>query len=201
MKYLRFLGNEILLGSLIAILSVFTAWASYQSALADGEQNNAEILGMQALNDGNTEYLSANQFVSQDYNYYDNWYLNQEERPDIAEYYQNDFSESLQAAIERDPDTVWDEQYYDEMYATANEYFEASEEYFKIAAEWNQRGDTLQLVMAIMALGVAFAAWASLLKEENPLRLLFSFLAIVMLVYGLITFIGVPTVLPAVPAS
>lgn len=197
MKYLRFLGHELLLGSLIAILSVFTAWSSYQSALADGEQNNAEILGMQALNDGNTEYLSANQFVSQDYNYYDNWYLNQEERPDVAEYYQADFSQSLQDAIARDPETVWDEKYYDEMYAESTSYFDASEEYFKTASNWNQRGDALQLVMAIMALGVAFAAWASLLKEDNSLRLLFAALAVIMLVYGLITFFGVPTAIPA----
>jgi hypothetical protein len=198
MKYFRFLGNEILLGSLIAILSVLTAWSSYQSALADGEQNNAEILGMQALNDGNTEYLSANQFVSQDYNYYDNWYLNQEERPDIAEYYMADFSQSLQDAIARDPNTVWDEQYYDEMYATSTERFDASEEYFKIGAQWNERGDKLQLVMAIMALGVAFAAWASLLKEENNLRFVFSLLAILMFIYGTATYLGVPTVLAAV---
>ncbi len=196
MKYLRLLGHELLLGSLIAILSVLTAWSSYQSALADGEQNNAEILGMQALNDGNTEYLSANQFVSQDYNYYDNWYLNQDEKPDVAEYYQADFSQQLQDAIARE--TVWDEKYYDEMYLESTTKFDDSEAYFKIGANWNQRGDLLQLIMAIMALGVAFAAWASLLKEENNLRLVFAILAIIMLVYGTITYLGVPIVLPAV---
>lgn len=198
MKYLRLLGHEILLGSLIAILSVLTAWSSYQSALADGEQNNAEILGMQSLNDGNTEYLRSNQDISQDYNYYDNWYLNETDRPDIAEYYQLSFSQQLQDAIARDPNTVWDDQYYEEMYADSTTYFDESEAYFKLGADWNGRGDTLQLIMAIMALGVAFAAWASLLKEENNLRLVFSLLAIIMLVYGLITYLGVPVVLPAV---
>ena len=51
MKYLPFLGNEFLPGALIAILSIFTATPSYYSALAGWEQNNAEIKGMQALND------------------------------------------------------------------------------------------------------------------------------------------------------
>ena len=59
-KTLGFLGNEIFLGTMIALLSVFTAVASYQGAMADSEQNKFEILGMQYLNDGNAEYLSKN---------------------------------------------------------------------------------------------------------------------------------------------
>jgi hypothetical protein len=35
LKILRLLGNEILLGTLIALLTVFTAVSSYQGALAD----------------------------------------------------------------------------------------------------------------------------------------------------------------------
>jgi hypothetical protein len=49
--------------------------------------------------------------------------------------------------------------------------------------------------MLIMALGLAFAAWASLLKEESKMRLLFAFFAAFTLVAGLITYlVGVPTV-------
>ena len=40
MKSLRFLGNEIILGTLIALLSVFTAVASLQGSVADGKQND-----------------------------------------------------------------------------------------------------------------------------------------------------------------
>ena len=67
MKFLRFLGNEIVLGTLIVVLSVFTAVASYQGSVADGKQNEFEIKGMASLNDGNAEYLSANQDITQDY--------------------------------------------------------------------------------------------------------------------------------------
>jgi hypothetical protein len=62
-KTISFLGNEILLGLLITVLSIFTAIASYWGALADGNQNDAEIQGMQALNDGNAEYLTENQNI------------------------------------------------------------------------------------------------------------------------------------------
>jgi len=55
---------------------------------------------MQALNDAMLN-------ISQGYNYYDNWYLNQTEYHDIAEYYQGNFSQHLRDAIARDPEKVW----------------------------------------------------------------------------------------------
>jgi hypothetical protein len=195
MKTLRFLSNEFVLGALITLLSIFTAVASYQGAMADSEQSKNELMGMKFQNDGNAEYLTANQQVSQDYTYFDNWYLNQETNPDIAEYYQNDFSESLQSAIARDENAVWDEQYYDEMYATSTDLFDQSEAAYNKATEWDDRGDQLQLVMLIMALGLAFAAWASLAKEESNMRLVFAIFAIITLVAGVIQFFLVPAVL------
>jgi len=195
MKFLRFLGNEIILGTLIVLLSVFTAIASYQGALSDGNQNDFEIRGMASLNDGNAEYLRANQDITQDYNYFDNWYLNVDERPDVAEYYQSSFSQALLDAVDRDPDAVWDDQYYEAVYVDANAFFDDSDANFEKAGEWNERGDRLQLVLMIMALGLAFAAWASLLKEESNMRLLFSAFAIVTLLFGVITYFGVPAVI------
>jgi len=193
-KVVSFLGNEILLGMLITVLSVFTAIASYQGALADGNQNDAEIKGMQALNDGNAEYLTENQNISQDYNYYDNWYINQDTNPEAADYYQFNFSQQLQDAIARDPDTVWDDQYYTEMSAISSELFESSESNFILASDWNERGDWLQLVLTIMAIGLAFAGWASINKEESNLRAFFSLLSIITLVVGLIKFFATPVV-------
>jgi hypothetical protein len=193
MKFLRFLGNEILLGTMIALLSVFTALASWQGSVADGQQNEFEISGMASLNDGNAEYLRANSDIAQDYNYFDNWYLNVDERPDIADYYQESFSETLVAAMDRDQG-VWDEQYYEEAYAEANAYFDDSDTAFEKAGEWNERGDALQLVLMIMALGLAFAAWASLLKEESNMRVVFALFAVITFIWGLIQYLAVPVV-------
>src|SRR5512145_2201355 len=103
-KFFGFLSNEVFLGTMIALLSVFTAVTSYQGAMADSEQNKYEIKGMQSLNDGNAEYLRGNQDITQDYNYFDNWYLSVDERPEIAEYYKSNFSEQLTAAYERNPE-------------------------------------------------------------------------------------------------
>ena len=49
-------------------------------------------------------------------------------------------------------------------------------------------------MMLIMALGLAFAAWASLLKEESNMRLLFSAFALITLLAGIVTYLGVPVV-------
>lgn len=188
-KLFGFLGNEVFLGTMIALLSVFTAVSSYQGAMADSEQNKYEILGMQNLNDGNAEYLRANQDITQDYNYFDNWYLNVDERPEIADYYQGSFSEQLAAAVERDPETVWDEQYYDDMYAEAIAYWDESDANFKLGGQWDERGDQLQLVMLIMALGLAFSAWASLLHAESNMRLFFSFFGLLTLIAGVLIYV------------
>lgn len=191
----KFFANEIFLGTMIAILSVFTAYSSYLGAMSDSEQNKFEILGMQQLNDGNAEYLRANQDITQDYNYFDNWYLNVDERPDIAEYYQFNFSEALTAAFESDPDVVWTDEYYDSMYADAIALWDESDINFDTASQWDERGDQLQLVMLIMALGLAFVAWASLLGAESNMRVLFSVFGTLSLIAGIIIFlVMVPTV-------
>jgi len=46
-KVLGFLGNEIFLGTMIALLSVFTAVSSYQGAMFDSEHSKYEILVIQ----------------------------------------------------------------------------------------------------------------------------------------------------------
>ncbi len=190
MKSLQIFGKEMVLGALIAILSVFTAYASWQGSIADSQQNANEILGMQSLNDGNAEYLSANQFIVYDYTMFDGWYTTDDEVK--AEYYESSYSDELIAAIEANPEDPFNEDYYNAMYASANELWEESDAAFETAGQYDNRGDGLQRVMLFMALGLAFAAWASLLKEESNLRPLFGLAASVMLIIGLFAYLAAP---------
>lgn len=191
-----FLRNEVFLGTMIALLSVFTAFSSYQGSMADSEQNKYEIKGMQALNDGNAEYLSANQNWIQDEGNYDNWYINYENNPEAAEYYEGNFSQSLFDAIARNGDEYpMDDQYTDELYADAILYWDDSDYNFDLGSQWDERGDQLQLVMLIMALGLALTAWASLLHAESKMRGFFALLGLIALIAGLtIYFVMVPVV-------
>ena len=193
MKSLRVLGNEIVLGTLIALLSVFTAVASYQGSIADSKQNESEVKAMQTLSDGNAEYLSANQFIVYDYTMFDGWYM--ADTADKEDYYQSSYSEELQNSLAANPENPFSEEYYDAMYANAYGYWDESDTAFETAGQWDNRGDGLQRVMLIMALGLAFAAWASLLKEESNMRLVFSAFAVITLVLGIIIYLGVPAVI------
>jgi hypothetical protein len=192
MKFLRVLGNEIVLGTLIAVLSIFTAVASYQGSLADSKQNEFEIQGMKSLNDGNAEYLRANQFIVYDYTMYDGWYT--ADTADKEEYYQSSYSESLQNSLAADPENPFSDAYYDAMYADSYSYWDESDAAFEKAGQYDTRGDGLQVVLLTMALGLAFAAWASLAKDESNIRILFSLLAVAALVAGLFFYLAVPVV-------
>ncbi|MBE0672077.1 MAG: hypothetical protein IH588_15965 [Anaerolineales bacterium] len=198
-KFFGFLASEVALGTLIALLSVSTAVASYEGAMADSEQNKYEILGMQFLNDGNAEYLTANQQITQDYSYYDNWYLNVDERPEIAAYYEGDFSQSLQDAIARD-NGIWDDAYYEDMYTYPNELSNESDTNFEIGSQYDEKGDRLQLVMLIMALGLALAAWGSLLGAESNMRIMFSLFGLISFLAGMSLYIYYTFISPAVVA-
>jgi len=191
-RSLRWLASEILLGSLIALLSVFTAFASYQGSMADSEQNKHEIEGMQVLNNANAEYLMANQDIIQDYTYFDSWYLHQED-PDLAEYYTSSFSEALIASIDH-PEGPFDAAYYEEVYAYPSSLFGEAGASFSVASEQDERGDRLQLVVMVTAVGLALAAWASLVGERSHMRLLFGALAIVALVLGVVAYFTIPPV-------
>ena len=192
MKVLRVLGSELVLGTLVAVLSVFAAFASYQGSMADSKQNEHEIKAMQELNVGNAEYLTANQFIVYDYNMYDGWYVTDDEAK--SAYYQDSYSEQLQASITANPDDPFSDAYYEAMYATANDYFAQSDADFETAGQWDNRGDGLQLVVLFMALGLAFAAWASLLQSESNLRPVFAILAIAMAIAGVVAYLGVPVI-------
>ena len=192
MKFLRFFSNEFFLGTLIAVLSVFTAVASYQGGMADSKQNEFEIKAMKDLNDGNAEYLRANQMIVYDYTMYDGWYT--AESADKEEYYQANYSQPLQDAIAANAEDPFSDAYYDAMYADSYTYWDNSDAEFETAGQYDERGDSLQLVMLTLALGLAFAAWASLAKDESNMRLAFSVFGTAMLILGIIFYIMVPAV-------
>ena len=180
------------MGSLVAILSLLAAVSGYQASMSDSNQTTKNVQGQQALTDANAEYLSANQLIVYDYSLYDGWYT--AETDEKTEYYLGSFSEELQASMANNLEDPFDDAYYTAMYTEPNAMFDAADALFEEAEEYNTRGDALQLVLLVSALGLALAAWASLLKEESPVRLAFGVLSTLMLIYSIVLYLGVPTV-------
>jgi hypothetical protein len=189
---LAFLTGETVLGTLIAVLSVLIALSSYNSAIAGSEQTKHNMLSSQAMTEASSDYLTANQMIVYDYTMYDGWFTAEDDEK--AEYYQFNFSDELQAAIAADENNPFSEAYYDAMYAEPNKLFDEAYDLFVLAEEFSTRGDLMQLTALLAALGLAFAAWASLVAREGNMRLLFSLMAIIMLVVSIISYLMVPVV-------
>jgi hypothetical protein len=186
------ISHELILGTLVAILSIITAVSAYQSSMADSDQTKYNVQGQQMLTNANAEYLSANQYIGYDYSLYDSWFTSTE--TEKADYFQSQFSESLQKSLTANADDPFNETYYNAMYEGPQGMFDQADELFKKAEQFNERGDALQLVMLVSALGLAFAAWGALLKEDSFVRILFAVMAIAMLIYSVTLYLGVPTV-------
>lgn len=186
-KLFSILGSEILLGSLVAILSLLTAVASFQGGLADSAEADANVEGQKILSDSNTEFLRANQDIIQDYTMYDGWYINDGVNDENAEYYKLNFSDALVASSER-TDGPFDDAYYEEVYADADSSYNEAMTKFDDAQKAGDKADKYQMDVMIFGVGLALAAWASLGKEESILRPVFGALSIGLGVYGLILF-------------
>lgn len=197
------LSSDVILGILISILAIGTATASYISAMSDSDQTKYNVLGMTTVTSANADALSVNQEIGQDYSYYDSFYLNQD-KPDIADYYKYNFSEELNAGLQRSAaDTnadadPFDDQYYTEKYSASNKEFEVAKKSLKLAEDFNTRGDEFQLIVLIGSIGLAFGAFAAILPDGRKLRLAFTVLSVIILIYGVFNWVKAPTP-PTIP--
>ena len=186
-KKSSWLGSNLVLGLLVTVLSVFTALANYSTYKVGSDASDLESKGDRSLADSNTEYISASQFIIVDYTMYDNYYINQDVDDFAASYYESLFSEELQASVDRD--APFDDQYYDAMYQSASDLFDEAFTYFDEANALGDKEAGFQFSMLISAVGLSFAAYASLLEESNRLRGVFAVLATLALVFGILQYV------------
>lgn len=187
-KFLKFFGTEWVLGVLVAVLSVLIAAAAYQSSLFDSKESDMNVEGQKQLTESNTYYLEANQFVIYDFQMYDGWYINEGSNDDLAEYYLGSFSGELTSSMERE-EGPFDDQYYEEMYADADALYEEAINAFEDANAAGDKADQLQLVVLILAVGLALSAYGSMLSNENAMRNIFALLAVLSLIFGSLLYI------------
>lgn len=181
-------ASEFLLGSLVAILSVLTAWTAYQATLASSSQADANVEGQKVLSLSNTEFLRANQDIIQDYTMYDGYFAHQDSNQKLADYYRENFSDELKASEQRN-DGPFDDEYYKAVYKDADESHAEAMAKFEEARQAGEKADRYQFVVLIFAVGLALSAWASIAKEGNRLRSFFALIALATLMFGLVNFL------------
>jgi hypothetical protein len=189
---LRFLSSDAFLGTLVVLLSIFTAAAAYQGALSDSAESDFNVEAQKVLSLSNTEFLRATQDIIQDYTMYDGYYLNVDTNPEAADYYAGNFSEQLQASLDR-PEGPFDDEYYDTIYLDADGTYDEAVLNFDKAQAAGNKADRYQLIILVLAVGLSLAAWASLAKPENPMRIIFGILAAIILVFGLVNLASIMT--------
>jgi hypothetical protein len=185
---MKFFSSEWVLGILVALLSVLIAAAAYQSSIFDSKEADFNVEGQKQLTESNSMYLEANQFVIYDYQMYDGWYINDGTNDDLAQYYMDSFSENLSASMDRE-EGPFDDQYYTEMYADASDTYDVAMTAFDDANTAGNKADSLQLVVLIYAVGLALAAYGSMLAEDANLRKFFGLLSVVAFVFGTVVYI------------
>ena len=183
----QWLASNLTLGLLVVIMTIFTAVTNYATYFVGGQASDLQTEGDRLLADSNTEYISASQFIIVDYTMYDNYYVNLDVDDFAAEYYQEQFSPSLQDSVDRD--APFDDQYYEEMYATADEKFNDAFDKLDQANATGNRESGFQLAMLVTAVGLAFAAYASLLDETNRLRQTFALMSLILMVLSIVLFV------------
>lgn len=181
-KRTTLLGSTLMLGLLVSVLSVLTAAANYMAYREGNASLDNNLAGDRALAESNTLYLEATQYIIVDFNMYDGYQIQSGVDDFAAEYYFNQFSLPLFDSIQRDD--IWGDQYYDEMYADALAKSEEAFAFFEEANRQSEREGGFQLSMLMAAVGLAFAAYASLLDEANRLRSVFALISILMLVFS-----------------
>jgi len=184
---MKWIGSSLTLGLLVTVMSVFTAVANYATYVVSGTASSYETEGNRLLADSNTSYISASQFIIVDYTMYDTYYTNLDTNEDISNYYKDLFSDALKASVDRN--APFDDPYYDQMYKSSKDQFDEAFAKFDLANAASEREAGYQLAMLVAAVGLAFAAYASLLDEANRLRKVFALMSVMMMVLSIGQFV------------
>lgn len=172
----RFLNG--FLAALIAIYGIMTASVVYGAAKADGNANNNYFLATTYLTDSN--YFATRGITQQYYDYglYDEiqMHLLNDSNPAIIEYLKVQYSQYALDSFER-AGGFFDDIYLEDLNYESDVALDVSTRSFQLALSWSQRSETFQVLATIMAVGLSFAAWASLMDSPGLVRWIFSFLS------------------------
>ena len=107
-----------------------------------------------------------------------------EANPEIIEFLQGQYSPEAQANLER---SNWpDQTYWEEIYFHHNVERDLAMRSIGLASAWSERSSTYQALLTLLAVGMALAAWASLMERAGRIRGLFTVAASLILIACLV---------------
>lgn len=193
---LKWLTLNTVLSCLIATLSIVAAFAAYRAAIVDSTSTDNYFLAQSYLNDSNALYLEQGQDIIYDFSAFDAYVAHDIlGNSELSDYYYDQLSDELLEGMDRE-EGPFDQVYYDAMYAEAHDTLAFGKETFGKAAHDSNRAVAYQLTVLIMAVGLSFAAWASLAEKQKQTRFMFTMLSVATLAIGLGQMLTIASPLP-----
>jgi len=185
--------SQIVLSSLIVVLSLFTAFISYERSLASSAQLRQNTAALRELMLGTSAETMANANYQYDLSNYSDAELATDDIQKTK--YEVRYSEELQNAITKNVDDPFSDEYFQKIFAESEQHRNEAEVLFNEADGYSKRGNALQQIILITTLGLGFVAWTSVIKNERHLiRIVFIAFAFLTLAYGIYLFTQVPIV-------
>ncbi|HSH01754.1 MAG TPA: hypothetical protein VLL52_04485 [Anaerolineae bacterium] len=181
--------RDSFLSVVVTILSMLTAIVGYQAAMTNSRAGRIALQAQRVLNEANGELTDAGQIQVMDFNAFVAYQQDGGATGERVGMYEALFSDFLMASLaEGNNENPFTEKYEDELLATAWVCLADSDELFALGGDVRTLAERYQLVLFVYALGLAFAAWASLAKGRERLRFNFIMLALLFLLVGLVVY-------------
>ena len=178
------MDSRLMLGALIAVLTVASAWVAYRSTSAALDSSTLDFYAAKEMQRASLLGLDGNAGYMIDLVAYLRYNELKERAPDQAEEVLNRGSPELLAAMDR-PGGPFDEVYRSARYGKAHAALDSAQALYDEADRASLVAERFALGTAILSIGLGATAWAALLHKHSLLRLVFALLAVASVVAAL----------------
>lgn len=176
---------KIILGVLVTVYGVTAALVSHQANELDSKAGQMTFVGIMELTRGNDAFAVADNTEKNDYDAVTQMLLLEVNGGSQAEIdiWMDTLSDDAYDSMDRFGDL--DDQYYEDVYAYPNELYDNAILAYETSQEYSEIGGAYEQITLMLAMGLAFVGWASILDGVKLLRFIFALGAIVVLAFSL----------------
>ena len=176
---------KIILGILVTVYGVTAALVSYQANELESKSREMTFVGIMELTRGNDAFAVADFTEKNDYDAITQIFLLEVTGGSQAEIdiWMDTLSDDGFDAMNRSGDL--DDQYYDDVYYWPNDLYDNATLAYETSQEYSEVSGQYEQITLMLAMGLAFVGWASILDDVKLLRFIFGVGAIAALAFSL----------------
>jgi hypothetical protein len=173
------------LATIVTIYGILTAVVIFSASRAESLYYDNVFLSQSMLSDASELALAAHIEASHDLSVLQQMEVHELTGADpmINEQLYGYLSAEAQASVERSGGI--DDAYVEEKYFAHSVERDNAMRSFDLAVAWSERSSTYETLATILAVGLAFAAWASLMEQGGFIRLVFAVVSTLVLMASL----------------